>query len=100
MSRDMKQPRKTPPRKTSGGGTLLGLFIGLVVGVIAVAGVVWYVNKVPLPFTTTGQQAEIAVTGQRRATPGTDARSAGARPGTGGAAWQARRFDGPRKTAL
>ena len=59
MSRDMKQPRRTPPRKTSGGGTLLGLFIGLVVGVIAVAGVVWYVNKVPLPFTTTGQQAKL-----------------------------------------
>ena len=59
MSRDMKQPRRTPPRKTSSGGTLLGLFIGLVVGVIAVAGVVWYVNKVPLPFTTTGQQAKL-----------------------------------------
>jgi cell division protein FtsN len=59
MSRDMKQPRRTPPRKTSGGGTLLGLFIGLVIGVIAVAGVVWYVNKVPLPFTTTGQQAKL-----------------------------------------
>jgi cell division protein FtsN len=58
MSRDMK-PRRTPARKTSGGGTLLGLFIGLVVGVIAVAGVVWYVNKVPLPFTTTGQQPKL-----------------------------------------
>ncbi len=58
MSRDMK-PRKTPPHRKSGGGTLLGLFIGLVVGVIAVAGVVWYVNKVPLPFTTTGQQPKL-----------------------------------------
>ena len=58
MSRDMK-PRRTPPRKTSGGGTLLGLFIGLVVGVVVVAGVVWYVNKVPLPFTTTGQQPKL-----------------------------------------
>ncbi len=58
MSRDMK-PRRTPARKTLGGGTLLGLFIGLVIGVIAVAGVVWYVNKVPLPFTTTGQQPKL-----------------------------------------
>ncbi|MBE2258105.1 MAG: SPOR domain-containing protein [Candidatus Accumulibacter sp.] len=58
MSRDMK-PRKTPPRTKSGGGTLLGLFIGLVVGVVVVAGVVWYVNKVPLPFTTTGQQPKL-----------------------------------------
>lgn len=57
MSRDMK-PRKTQPERKSGGGTLLGLFIGLVIGVVAVAAVVWYINKVPLPFTTTGQQAK------------------------------------------
>ena len=50
MSRDMK-PRKTQPaRKKSGGGTLIGMFIGLVLGVGAAAGVVWYMNKSPLPF--------------------------------------------------
>ena len=59
MSRDMK-PRKTPPARKSAGGTLLGLFIGLVIGVIAVAGVVWYINKAPLPFTTTGQQPKLS----------------------------------------
>ncbi len=32
------------------GGTILGLFIGLVVGVVVAAGVVWYLNKTPLPF--------------------------------------------------
>ncbi len=58
MSRDMK-PRKAPPGRKSGGGTLFGLFIGLVLGVIAVAAVVWYVNKTPLPFTTTGQQPKL-----------------------------------------
>jgi len=58
MSRDMK-PRKAPPGRKSGGGTLFGLFIGLVIGVIAVAAVVWYVNKAPLPFTTTGQQPKL-----------------------------------------
>ncbi len=58
MSRDMK-PRKTPPAGKSGGSTLLGLFIGLVIGVIGVAGVVWYINKAPLPFTTTGQQPKL-----------------------------------------
>jgi hypothetical protein len=68
MSRDMKPPQNAP-RKKSGGGTLLGLFIGLVVGVIAVAGVVWYVNKVPLPFTTTGQQPKLPPPVQRRARP-------------------------------
>ena len=36
--------------RKQGGGTILGLFIGLVVGVIAAAGVVWYLNKTPLPF--------------------------------------------------
>ena len=58
MSRDMR-PRKAAPGRKSGGGTLLGLFIGLVIGVIAVAAVVWYVNKAPLPFTTTGQQPKL-----------------------------------------
>ena len=41
MSRDMS-PRKAPPGRKSAGGTLFGLFIGLVLGVIAVAAVVWY----------------------------------------------------------
>jgi hypothetical protein len=59
MSRDMK-PRKAPPARKSGGGTLLGLFIGLVIGVITVAGVVWYINKAPLPFTTNGQQPKLS----------------------------------------
>ncbi|HRD87902.1 MAG TPA: SPOR domain-containing protein [Accumulibacter sp.] len=53
------RPRKAAPGRKSGGGTLLGLFIGLVIGVIAVAAVVWYVNKAPLPFTTTGQQPRL-----------------------------------------
>jgi cell division protein FtsN len=45
------KPRKTqPPKKKSGGGTLIGMFIGLVLGVGAAAGVVWYMNKSPLPF--------------------------------------------------
>jgi cell division protein FtsN len=54
------KPRKTPPARKSGGGTLFGLFIGLVIGVIAVAGVVWYINKAPLPFTTNGQQPKLS----------------------------------------
>jgi cell division protein FtsN len=52
MSRDMKQPRKAPARRKSGGGTLVGLFCGLVIGAIAAAAVVWYINKTPTPFTT------------------------------------------------
>jgi cell division protein FtsN len=50
MTRDMK-PRKTqPPKKKSAGGTLIGMFIGLVLGVGIAAGVVFYLNKSPLPF--------------------------------------------------
>ncbi|MRD72106.1 SPOR domain-containing protein [Rhodocyclus tenuis] len=54
MSRDMKPRRQPAPRK-SGGGTLVGLFIGLVIGVIAAAAVVWYINKTPTPFTNKPQ---------------------------------------------
>ena len=52
MSRDMKPPRKPaqPAKKKSGGGTLVGMFIGLVLGVGIAAGVVFYLNKSPLPF--------------------------------------------------
>ncbi|MCK9380934.1 MAG: SPOR domain-containing protein [Sulfuritalea sp.] len=38
------------PQKNSSGGTLLGIFIGLVVGVSIAFGVVWYLNKSPSPF--------------------------------------------------
>lgn len=52
MSRDMK-PRKSAnrTRKKSAGGTLLGLFVGLVIGVLAAASVVWYIHRTPPPFT-------------------------------------------------
>ena len=52
MSRDMK-PRKrgNGTRRKSGGGTLLGLFVGLVIGVLIAAGVVWYIHRTPPPFT-------------------------------------------------
>lgn len=70
MSRDMK-PRKTPARKKSGGGTLLGLFVGLVVGVLGAAGIVWYINKMPVPFTTKGQQPAIAPRAQPQDAGGT-----------------------------
>lgn len=48
------KPRKrsSASRKKSAGGTLLGLFVGLVIGVLAAAGVVWYLHKTPMPFTT------------------------------------------------
>jgi len=65
MSRDMK-PRKTQPsKKKSGGGTLIGMFVGLVLGVCLAAGVVWYLNKSPLPFVEKVQSpAKQAANGQ------------------------------------
>ena len=50
MSRDLKPKRSQAPKKSSRGGTLIGMFIGLVIGVGIAAGVVWYMNKAPLPF--------------------------------------------------
>jgi len=49
MSRDMK-PKRTPAKKKAHGGTLVGLFVGLVFGIVGAAGVVWYINKMPTPF--------------------------------------------------
>lgn len=54
MSRDMK-PRKAAPAKKSGGGTLVGIFIGLVLGMMAALGVAWYINKAPTPFVNKTQ---------------------------------------------
>lgn len=39
------------PNRTSGGNTLLGLFVGLVIGVLTAAAVVWYIFKTPAPFS-------------------------------------------------
>lgn len=40
------------------GGTLLGIFIGLVLGVVIAFGVVWTMNKTPLPFRDKGARVE------------------------------------------
>ncbi len=55
MTRDMKSSKRPPAKKKSGGGTLLGMFIGLVLGVCLAAGVVWYINETPLPFSNKAQ---------------------------------------------
>ena len=63
MSRDMKprKSRSSSNRKKSNGGTLIGLFLGLVIGVVAAAGVVWYINKAPTPFADKGQRPSAAI---------------------------------------
>ena len=70
MSRDMKPRKSQPAKKKSGGGTLIGMFIGLVLGVGVAAGVVWYLNKSPLPFNnkvTPPPKAEGQVNGSKAA---------------------------------
>jgi cell division protein FtsN len=43
-------PKPRAAQKKNGGGTLLGVFVGLVIGVLIAFGVVFYLNKSPLPF--------------------------------------------------
>lgn len=57
MTRDVK-PRHSKPQQKSRGNTLLGMFIGLVIGVAIAFGLVWYLNKTPLPFQDKVQRNE------------------------------------------
>ena len=59
MSRDTPSRKRSPSRKKSAGGTLIGMFIGLVLGVALAAGVVWYLNKSPLPFVDKAQPRKL-----------------------------------------
>ena len=47
----MAQPRTVPAsRKRSGGGFLLGIFVGVVLGLAVSLGIAFYLNKTPIPF--------------------------------------------------
>ena len=50
MSKFDTTPSTRSPQKKSRGGMVVGLFLGLVAGVLIAFGVVWYLNKSPLPF--------------------------------------------------
>lgn len=83
MSRDMK-PKRPAAAKKSSGSTLVGLFIGLVLGIVGAAAVVWYVNKMPAPFKQPQAQPptskpEAADKGAR--TPGADPAPLPGKPG-------------------
>jgi hypothetical protein len=54
-------------QEKSAGGTLLGMFIGLVIGISIAFGVVWYLNKSPLPFQNKYEGAPKARTASRAA---------------------------------
>ena len=61
MTLDMKPRRRSDDHmiKRPGGNTLLGLFMGVVIGVLGASGVVWYINKMPIPFSTKGLQSTV-----------------------------------------
>jgi cell division protein FtsN len=73
MNRDSKPVKRAGgTRRKSTGGTLLGLFVGLIVGVLAAAAVVWYIHRTPPPFSPrmqtpaqpAGSQAPLALPGK------------------------------------
>lgn len=67
MSKDFK-PRQAA-KKSSGGGTLLGVFIGLILGLALAAGIAVYINKTPIPFLDKAKPAEKAPAPKAAATP-------------------------------
>ena len=73
MSRDMKtrKPSRNASRKKSVGNTLIGLFVGLVIGVLGAAAVVWYIYKTPAPFSNKGQPAPQSAATQQQNASGT-----------------------------
>ncbi|MFZ5509765.1 MAG: SPOR domain-containing protein [Pseudomonadota bacterium] len=76
MSRDYKARSNVPKRKAKAkGSTLVGIFIGLVLGVVIAFAVVWYLNKTPVPFLDKSvrpaeKSGEAARPGQPLALPG------------------------------
>lgn len=60
------QPKDAPPK--SGGGMMIGIFVGLVIGVLIAFAVVLFLNRTPLPFMN---KYEGANNGNGKAQPGT-----------------------------
>ena len=64
MRKIVSPPRQQPPKigghrhGKNSGSTVLGIFIGLVVGILIAFGVVWYLNKTPLPFQDKSNRAD------------------------------------------
>jgi cell division protein FtsN len=70
------------------GGTLLGILIGIVVGVLISFGVVWTMNRTPLPFRDKGARVDRPANGEGeqgvQALPGKPGDKVGGRVGAGG----------------
>jgi cell division protein FtsN len=62
MTKDYK-PRQIAPRAKSGGGLLLGLFIGFLLGMGVAAAIAIYLFKTPVPFINRAKPPEKAASG-------------------------------------
>jgi cell division protein FtsN len=80
-------------QKKSGGGTVLGVFIGLVIGISIAFGVVWYLNKSPLPFQNKYEGAPKGEIGKSAAGGNAAAQPPAALPGKPGDKPTDRRFE-------
>lgn len=71
MKQNMKplNRRSTPAPDRIRGNTLIGLFVGLVIGVLGAAGVVWYIHRTPPPFSNKSSAAQAAVPAGTAETP-------------------------------
>lgn len=58
-----------PQKKKAKGGTLVGMFLGLVLGVCIAAGVVWYTNRAHSPFAKLQQPAKPELAGTKPVQP-------------------------------
>ena len=79
---EKKERTAKAPKRRSGGGTLLGVFVGLVIGVLLSFGVVWYMNRTPLPFRDKPVRAdrEVPESGTPVPLPGKPGDKAGDKP--------------------
>ena len=50
--KDYKRPAQA--RRSSRGGTLIGVFIGLAIGLLIAVGIAFYISKIPVPFMQPG----------------------------------------------
>jgi Tfp pilus assembly protein PilW len=61
----VKAPRKKATARSNRGSTLVGVFIGLVLGVLLCAGVMWYINGSSLPLQVREAAPPAAAVGER-----------------------------------
>lgn len=70
MSRDMKRRQSdSSGGGRRGGSTLMGVFLGLVIGIVLAAAVAWYTSRGTTPFASKGAPPEKTVTAAKPAEP-------------------------------